>query len=129
VLVTLNPHKPVAPGHLIARIDYAHPVFDAGAIAAQQRLPQLQGARRTWFCGAWTGYGFHEDGLKSALTVAAGLGVRPPWAGGAAPAAGDAAGQDAAGRDAAGRDAAGRDAAGQSAAPAAPADPGLAGAR
>jgi uncharacterized protein len=49
--------------------DYAHPVFDAAAIAAQQRLPELQGERHTWFCGAWTRYGFHEDGLVSGLAV------------------------------------------------------------
>lgn len=79
VMVTLNPHRPVAPGHLIRRIDYAHPVFDAPALVAQQRLPGLQGANRTWYCGAWTGYGFHEDGLKSALAVAERLGVVAPW--------------------------------------------------
>jgi predicted NAD/FAD-binding protein len=45
-------------------------VFDAAAIAAQRRLPEIQGRRNTWFAGAWTGYGFHEDGLKSGLAVA-----------------------------------------------------------
>jgi len=45
-------------------------VFDAAAIAAQQALPSIQGLRNTWFAGAWTGYGFHEDGLKSGLAVA-----------------------------------------------------------
>jgi predicted NAD/FAD-binding protein len=43
-------------------------------------LPSLQGRRRTWFAGAWTGYGFHEDGLKSALRVAADFGASPAWA-------------------------------------------------
>ncbi len=79
VMVTLNPHRPVAPAHVIRRIDYAHPMLDAPALAAQQRLPAMQGVNRTWYCGAWTGYGFHEDGLKSALAVAAGLGVQAPW--------------------------------------------------
>jgi predicted NAD/FAD-binding protein len=46
---------------------------------AQEALPGIQGQNRAWFCGAWTGYGFHEDGLKSALRVAAALGVSPPW--------------------------------------------------
>jgi predicted NAD/FAD-binding protein len=46
---------------------------------AQRELPHLQGQRRTWFCGAWTGYGFHEDGLRSGLAVANALGVRAPW--------------------------------------------------
>jgi predicted NAD/FAD-binding protein len=45
-------------------------VFDLGAMAAQKELPALQGRQRTWFCGAWAGYGFHEDGLKSGLAVA-----------------------------------------------------------
>jgi len=79
VLVTLNPHRPVDPARVIRRIEYAHPMLDAPALAAQQRLPAVQGANRTWYCGAWTGYGFHEDGLRSALTVAEGLGVEAPW--------------------------------------------------
>ena len=80
VMVTLNPHRPVDPAQVIRRIEYAHPMLDAAALAAQQRLPSIQGIRRTWYCGAWTGYGFHEDGLKSALAVAAALGVEAPWA-------------------------------------------------
>jgi predicted NAD/FAD-binding protein len=50
--------------------DYAHPVLDLAAIAAQQRMPALQGQQHTYFCGAWMGYGFHEDGLKAGLAVA-----------------------------------------------------------
>jgi predicted NAD/FAD-binding protein len=50
--------------------DYAHPVFDLPAIRAQAEVPALQGVNHTYFCGAWTGYGFHEDGLKSGLDVA-----------------------------------------------------------
>ena len=49
------------------------------AIRAQQQVGKLQGQQHTWFCGAWTGYGFHEDGLKSAMTVARSLGVDIPW--------------------------------------------------
>jgi predicted NAD/FAD-binding protein len=85
VMVTLNPHRAVDPAHVIRRIEYAHPMLDAPALAAQQRLPSMQGANRTWYCGAWTGYGFHEDGLKSALVVAAGLGVQAPWMAGGGP--------------------------------------------
>lgn len=93
VMVTLNPHRAVDPAHVIRRIEYAHPMLDAPALAAQQRLPSMQGASRTWYCGAWTGYGFHEDGLKSALVVAAGLGVQAPWmaGGGSLPQPADAA--------------------------------------
>lgn len=79
VIVTLNPGTPPHADCVIDRYHYAHPVFDARSSEAQARLPQLQGRRNTWFCGAWTGYGFHEDGLKSGLAVAAGLGVSAPW--------------------------------------------------
>ena len=79
VIVTLNPtHAPRADS-VIGEFDYMHPVFDRAAIDAQQELPAIQGKRHTWFCGAWTGYGFHEDGLKSALSVANALGVQAPW--------------------------------------------------
>jgi predicted NAD/FAD-binding protein len=79
IIVTLNPvHEPRAD-RVIRRIDYAHPVFDLAAIDAQRRLSAIQGRRRTWFCGAWTGYGFHEDGLGSGLAVANALGVTAPW--------------------------------------------------
>lgn len=76
VIVSLNPVEAPAPERVLARFDYAHPVFDARAVAAQARLPPLQGQRHTWFAGAWTGYGFHEDGLKSGLRVAAALGQK-----------------------------------------------------
>ncbi|TFW16906.1 FAD-dependent oxidoreductase [Massilia arenosa] len=79
VLVTLNPPVPPADGHVLGRFDYAHPVMDAATIEAQRQLPGLQGRRRLWFAGAWTGYGFHEDGLKSALRVAAAFGCAPDW--------------------------------------------------
>ncbi len=70
VVVSLNPIEPIARNLVMGEYHYAHPVFDAAAIAAQQRLGQLQGQHHTYFCGAWTGYGFHEDGLKSGLGVA-----------------------------------------------------------
>ena len=70
VFVSLNPITEPDPRTVLAEFDYSHPVFDVRAIAAQQRLPAVQGADRVWFAGAWTGYGFHEDGLKSGLAVA-----------------------------------------------------------
>src|SRR5487761_2632823 len=70
VIVSLNPIDEPDPSKIIATFDYAHPVFDSGAISAQQNLEQIQGQHNTWFAGAWTGYGFHEDGLKSGLAVA-----------------------------------------------------------
>ncbi len=79
VIVTLNPGDEPRSETVIDRYRYAHPVFDQAGIAAQARLPQLQGRRNTWFCGAWAGYGFHEDGLKAGMAVAADLGVIAPW--------------------------------------------------
>lgn len=70
VLVSLNPVKPIDPASIHGEFDYAHPVFDLHAIRAQAQVPALQGQQHTYFCGAWTGYGFHEDGLKSGLEVA-----------------------------------------------------------
>jgi predicted NAD/FAD-binding protein len=69
VVVSLNPLTAIDPASIVGEYDYAHPVFDLAAIEAQKRLPSLQGAQRTWYAGAWTGYGFHEDGLKSGLQV------------------------------------------------------------
>jgi len=79
VVVSLNPHRAPAPEAVIAEFDYAHPVFDARSSDAQAGLDCIQGANRTWFCGAWTRYGFHEDGLRSAIAVANALGVHAPW--------------------------------------------------
>jgi len=70
VVVSLNPVREIARQHIMGEFDYAHPVFDVAAIRAQGLLPQVQGRQHTYFCGAWTGYGFHEDGLKSGLSVA-----------------------------------------------------------
>ena len=79
VLVSLNPDPARLPDprRVIGSYDYSHPVFDAKAVAAQQQLPLIQGHAHVWFCGAWTRYGFHEDGLMSALSVVDGL--RTQW--------------------------------------------------
>jgi predicted NAD/FAD-binding protein len=77
VLLTLNPPHAPREALTLGTHRYSHPVFDAGAIAAQRRLPSMQGVRNTWYAGAWTGYGFHEDGLKSGLAVAGAL-LSPP---------------------------------------------------
>ena len=70
VVVSLNPASAIDPAQVLAEFDYEHPLFDTGAIAAQAQVPQLQGGQNTWFCGAWTGYGFHEDGLQSGYRAA-----------------------------------------------------------
>ena len=80
VFVTLNPPRPPREGSVLATEDYTHPLFDEPAIAAQNRLWSLQGVRNTWFCGAYFGSGFHEDGLQAGLDVAERLGgMRRPW--------------------------------------------------
>jgi hypothetical protein len=73
--VTLNRQRPVSEERVLRRIDYEHPIFSRRALEAQRRLPALNGVRRTWYCGAHFGYGFHEDGLASALAVAKGFGI------------------------------------------------------
>ena len=73
VIVSLNPVREPHPATVQGEFDYAHPVFDQAAVAAQQALPRIQGASHVWFCGAWTRYGFHEDGLQSGLAVARAL--------------------------------------------------------
>ncbi len=70
VVVSLNPIREPRAATVLQSFNYAHPVFDQAAIQAQQSLPKLQGQDRIWYCGAWTGYGFHEDGLKSGQAVA-----------------------------------------------------------
>jgi predicted NAD/FAD-binding protein len=69
LLITLNRDDVIDPGKVLRTFDYAHPVFDVAAIAAQQRHQELNGVQRTWFCGAYWGFGFHEDGVESARVV------------------------------------------------------------
>ncbi len=82
VIVSLNPLLEPKAALVQGEFHFAHPVFDRRAIAAQARLPSLQGRADTWYCGAWTGHGLHEDGLVSGLAVAEALSAdaarRPP---------------------------------------------------
>jgi predicted NAD/FAD-binding protein len=73
VVVSLNPQREINPTQVVGEYAYDHPVFDLPAIRAQSRVPHMQGQHHTWFAGAWTGYGFHEDGLKSGLQAARAL--------------------------------------------------------
>ncbi|HTX30466.1 MAG TPA: FAD-dependent oxidoreductase [Solirubrobacteraceae bacterium] len=75
--VTLNHTARIDPERVIKRIQYAHPVYTPAGIRAQSRVGQISGTRRTHFCGAYWGWGFHEDGVNSALRVAAELGAEP----------------------------------------------------
>ena len=79
LFVTLNPSRQPEPGLTFARFEYDHPQFTAAGMAAQRIFNRVQGVRNTWFAGAWLGYGFHEDGLRSGLRAALKLGGRIPW--------------------------------------------------
>jgi predicted NAD/FAD-binding protein len=79
LFVTLNPITPIAPEHIFDAHVFEHPVFTREAIAAQTRLPEIQGNQNSWFAGAYTRYGFHEDGLLSAVNVARLMGEPIPW--------------------------------------------------
>ena len=79
LFVSLNPPFEPDPALTFGRYMCDHPQYNAAAFAAQKRLGEIQGQRHTWFCGAWTGYGFHEDGLRSGLAVAEALGASAPW--------------------------------------------------
>ena len=73
IIVSLNPSDEPDPKLIHQEIHYSHPVFDMSAIQAQKELPLIQGAGAIWYCGAWTGFGFHEDGLRSGELVAEAL--------------------------------------------------------
>lgn len=73
IIVSLNPSSEPNPKLVHQEIHYSHPIFDMGAIQAQKELPLIQGASSIWYCGAWTGFGFHEDGLRSGELVAEAL--------------------------------------------------------
>jgi predicted NAD/FAD-binding protein len=74
--VTLNPREPIDASHVIRKMHYRHPQFTLGAVRAQRRWHEVSGVGRTHYCGAYWRYGFHEDGLVSAIRVADSLGVR-----------------------------------------------------
>jgi len=80
LFLTLNPHREIDPDAVLRKLNYRHPGFDGKAMAAQKQLWSLQGVHRTWFCGAYFGAGFHEDGLQAGLAVAEAVGgVQRPW--------------------------------------------------
>lgn len=76
---TLNPHIDPDPALVHGTYHYAHPIFDEPAVSAQSRLVDIQGTDDIFYAGAWTGFGFHEDGLKSAVAIAKTLGATIPW--------------------------------------------------
>ncbi|MCY4420403.1 MAG: FAD-dependent oxidoreductase [Gammaproteobacteria bacterium] len=80
LFATLNPSTTIDDALILDEHAFEHPQYDFNTIAAQAALPSIQGRANTWYCGAWTGTGFHEDGLSSAVSVAQRLGASPPWA-------------------------------------------------
>ncbi len=79
VFVSLNPRRAIELTKIDAQFSYRHPIFNAAAIAAQNRLADIQGKDRIWYCGAYWRYGFHEDGCMSGFDVARALGAVLPW--------------------------------------------------
>jgi len=80
LFVTLNPVTPIAEDKIIKTQTYQHPIYSRAAIAAQNRIKDLQGVQNTYFAGAWCGYGFHEDGLSAGLAAAEiACGLHRPW--------------------------------------------------
>jgi uncharacterized protein len=73
LVVTLNRTSAVDPAKMLRRMRYRHPVYTQGSVAAQSRRAEIQGLRRTWFAGAYWGWGFHEDGIRSAVDVCTAL--------------------------------------------------------
>ena len=74
--VTLNDSVNIDSSKILGRFRYSHPVYSVEAVRAQQRWREINGTDRTWYCGAWWGNGFHEDGVSSAVRVAQELGVQ-----------------------------------------------------
>lgn len=89
LFVSLNPFRAPRTETVLLEKTYRHPQYDLAMLRAQALLPSIQGRDKVWFCGAWCGYGFHEDGIASAVAVARGFGVAAPWQ--AAPVLADAA--------------------------------------
>ena len=80
LFVTLNPIHEPDHATIEQEIIYSHPYFDQAALSTHTELWSLQGQRRSWFCGSYFGYGFHEDALQSGLAVAEQLGgIKRPW--------------------------------------------------
>ncbi|WP_305803964.1 FAD-dependent oxidoreductase [Stenotrophomonas sp. YIM B06876] len=80
LVVTLNRSEAIDPAKVLRRMRYEHPLYSHATVAAQARKAEIQGRQRTWFAGAYWGWGFHEDGMRSAVEVAAALGVAWPTA-------------------------------------------------
>ena len=79
LFVTLNPNIEIDPKNIFAQFEYEHPIFDAKAVQAQARIDEIQGQDDIYFCGAYQSFGFHEDGISSALRVLNKMQIKAPW--------------------------------------------------
>ena len=79
ILLSLNPKILPNPDLIYGQYSYSHPILDNNAINIQKKLSSVQGKNNLWFCGAWTGFGFHEDGVKSAVEIANSHNIDLPW--------------------------------------------------
>ena len=79
IFVSLNLPEPPDKQKMFKKIIYTHPLYVKDTILAQEGLSKIQGHNNTWYCGAYLGMGFHEDGIKSALHIAKKLGTNSPW--------------------------------------------------
>ena len=79
IIVTLHPGRAPNAEKILDTHTFSHPIFDQKAIRAQSKIPDIQGKNNMWFCGAYQRYGFHEDGLLSAVNVAKSMGEKIPW--------------------------------------------------
>ena len=79
LFLSLNPDRLPNEISIFKVIDYEHPIFDNKSLTALKFLDEIQGFNNTWYCGAWSGNGFHEDGIKSSLRLANKLGIKALW--------------------------------------------------
>ena len=79
LFLSLNPDRLPSESSIFKVIEYEHPIFDTKSVTALNFLDEIQGNKNTWYCGAWSGNGFHEDGIKSSLNIANKLGIRALW--------------------------------------------------
>ena len=79
LFLSLNPSKLPKEKSIFKIIDYEHPIFDLESIDSKKQLPKIQGHRNTWYCGAWSGNGFHEDGINSSVELAKKFGIKILW--------------------------------------------------
>ena len=79
IFVTLNPSKDIDDNKIFYETSYSHPIFDKNTNTAQELTNSIQGENNIYYAGAKMGFGFHEDGLKSAVAIAKSIGVEVPW--------------------------------------------------